>query len=87
MASEIKKLKKGLWVRIHWDDILSDDDQGWVEEHKLEARVWPCITVGKVVKKTKKEVVLAMSAGANDNQVGTATAIPLGCITKVDVWQ
>jgi hypothetical protein len=86
--TETKKLKVGAWVLIHWDDIFSNDDEGWVEAHKTKVDVAECTTAGIVVKINRRRVVLAMSAGGKimDKQVGTFTAIPLGCINKVEVW-
>lgn len=82
---ELRKLKIGTWVKITWDDAVGSDE-GWIDDHKVETEIAACITVGKVIKKDRKQVVLAQSAGPNDNQVGNIWAIPLGWINQVEVW-
>ena len=83
----LPKLKIGEWVRINWED-AKVYDPGWVDKNKLDEKhdIAACITVGIVVKRDRKQVILAMSAGKNDEEVGTTMAIPLGWITEVEVW-
>lgn len=80
------KLKHGNWVRVTWDDAVGSDE-GWVEARDHTTQVASCITVGKVIRKDRKQVVLAQSAGADDEQVGNIWAVPLGMITAVEVWR
>lgn len=85
---ELLKLKKGLWVRVHWED-AKVEDSGWVDQNKLDMSkhgIAPILTVGRVVVKDRKQVVLAMSAGKADEEIGTTTSIPLGWITEVEIW-
>lgn len=73
-------------MRIHWVDVIAGNDQGWVVPDELDAPEAECLSVGIVVKKDKRQVVIAMSVGKNDKEVNTIGQIPLGCITKVEVW-
>lgn len=81
-----KKLALGNWVRVTWDDAVGSDE-GWVEAKDHTTQTASCITVGKIIRKDKKQVVLAQSAGADDEQVGNIWAVPLGMITAVDLWK
>lgn len=87
MVSDLRKLKKGVCVRIHWVDVIAGNDQGWVEPKDIEAKPAECLSVGYVVRKDKRQVVIAMSIGKNDKEVNTIGQIPLGCITKVEVFE
>jgi len=85
--SELRKLKKGACVRIHWVDVIAGNDQGWVEPDELDAKPAECLSVGYVVKRDKHQVVIAMSIGKHDKEVNTIGQIPLGCIQKVEVFE
>lgn len=84
---ELAKLKKGVCVRIHWVDVIAGNDQGWVEGDEVKAEPAECMSAGFVVKRDKHQVVIAMSRGKNDKEVNTIGQIPLGCITKVEVFE
>lgn len=75
-------------VRVEWDD-ASSHDEGWATREDLENRVQRCTTVGFVVRKDRKQVLLAMSKGqhAADTvmQYATTMAIPLGWVTRIKV--
>ena len=90
MAKRLPHLKPGAWVRIFWHDAASHDE-GWATEAELENTVQPCITVGIVVKRDKKQVILAMTKGVpneanEDPQYATTWAIPISWVTKTEVW-
>lgn len=84
---DIRALKKGACVRVHWDD-ASSHDEGWAPESEIENRVQKCTTVGFVVKRDRKQVVLAMSRGKHvakeEMDYATTWALPLGWITRVE---
>lgn len=85
MSKETAKLKLGLWVRCTWDDAVGSDE-GWIEAREHTTEVAACITVGKVVKKDRRQVTLAQSAGVGDDQIGNLWSLPLGMITKVELF-
>lgn len=82
---DLSKLKSGTWVRVHWYDIVSADE-GWIKPEDSKSDLAPILTCGIVVKRDKKMVVLAMSVGKTDKEIGTTWAIPLGVISQVEVW-
>lgn len=87
--AEIAKLKSGLWVRISWMDISDDTSEGWVAPDDIKNKPAQIISAGYVVKKEKGHVTLAMSWGTDysgEVEVGSTSAIPLGVITRVEVW-
>jgi len=83
-------LKPGNWVRVTWHDAASHDE-GWTTQEELENAVQLCVTAGIVVKRDKKQVLLAMSKGVpdkpgDDTQYATTWAIPIAWISKTEVW-
>jgi len=87
--SEVAKLKPGTWARVHWMDISDDTSEGWVAPDDIKNQPAEIITAGYIVKKEKGHVKLAMSWGTDYSghvEVGSTSAIPLGVITKVEVW-
>ncbi len=88
--SEIRKaLTLGNWVRVHWRDISDDNEEGWVHPDAIKNQPAEIITSGYVVKRHRDHVKLAMSWGTDYSgyvEVGSTSAIPLGVITKVEVW-
>lgn len=81
-----RALKLGQCVRITWDDAVGSDE-GWVDAKDHQTVIAGCVTVGKVVRKDRKQIVLAQSWGTNDEQVGNLWAIPRGMITTIEVWK
>ena len=83
-----KLLKVGTSAQIEWDD-ASSHDEGWATIEDLQNHVQRCTTLGFVVRKDRKQVLLAMSKGAHasDNvmQYATTMAIPLGWVTRIVV--
>lgn len=83
-------LKVGNWVRVHWKDISDDVEEGWVHPEDIKNKPAEIITVGYVAKKSRDHVKLAMSWGTDYSgyvEVGSTSTIPLGVISKVEVWK
>ena len=68
-------------VCVTWDD--AEVDSGWdkVAEPK-EALV---LTVGFMMKKTKKHIVIAASITAGEYNTNQRIQIPMGMVKKIDV--
>jgi hypothetical protein len=84
-----EKLKSGACVRVSWEDISDDSDEGWVKPDKIKNKPAAITTIGYVVKCGRSHVTLAMAWGTDysgDFEVGTTSAIPFGVITNVEVW-
>ena len=84
------KLKKIRKAEIHWIDSTQSNQVWWdIEEYmsnmKKSQEVF--ISVGYIIDKGKKKIVLATSIHIDDdgdvNRAGTIFTIPLGCITKI----
>lgn len=69
-------------VEVSWVD--SAVSGGWrsLEEFRGAAQLAQCVTVGLLIKKTKKLVVVAQSA-AKDGDVADAIAIPISCVRSI----
>ena len=79
------KLEIGRWYRVDWDDALASNP-GWISlEEARKNGVAAIVTVGKVVHVDERQVILAQSAGGDDNdhEVMNTQAIPTGWITAV----
>lgn len=71
-------------VRVRWLDAYSDG--GWKDAGE-EPRDEPCISVGYLVKKTKKYVRLASTIGVDDDgkwHVNATISIPTGMTTSIE---
>ena len=88
--SPTSQLKVGALVRVTWED-ASSHDEGWAKIEEIENRVQKCMTVGWVVKRDRKQVVLAMSHGKHPSdgveQYATTWALPLGFVTEILVLE
>lgn len=86
-ARPFPELRVGSLVRVRWDD-ASSHDEGWSDLKDIVNRVQACDTSGWVVKRDRKQIVLAMSKGTSGAQVQYATtwAIPIGWIKSVERW-
>ena len=86
--ADLRLLKVGNLVKVGWDDAASHDD-GWQEREEIINGVQHCTTVGFVVKRDRKQVVVAMSYGVHPHDgkehYCTTWAIPTGWITKVEI--
>lgn len=77
-------------VYVEWHDAMSMDTVGWAKPKKvveqLSASVTnPCISVGFVLKRTKKVIILASSLTSYEDppEVDGTIAIPIAWITKL----
>ena len=82
-------LKIGVGVMVDFED-ASSHDEGWATIEELQNHTQSCTTVGFVVRKDRKQVLLAMNRGGHPSepsllQYATTMAIPLGWITAVKV--
>lgn len=77
------KLRKGEWVRIEWHDAAASCT-GWTDaDDAVKNGVEPILTVGYVLKASRKEVILAQSFA--QGQALNTQAVPRAWITKVEV--
>lgn len=94
MSKVAGKLKIGQWALVYWDDACcSTGDQAWIDPKSITEEthgVKHCVTAGRVVKLSKKQVILAQCAAADneeDTEVGNIWAIPVNWVTKVEIWK
>lgn len=81
------ELVPGNWVRVRWEDAYVHD-QGWVKIEDIDFKtkgVQVVISVGLVVRRDPKQVIIAMSKGQDDSEVGTTLAIPMGWIKATEL--
>ena len=68
-------------IKVTWED-SRNPAAGWRFLKGLETPgICLCVTVGYLVKKTKKKLVLAQSL-TRDNQVNGLTTIPRRCVIE-----
>ena len=90
-AKKYPALQRGAWALIPWDDACAHNGQAWSEVSDISAEtrgIAHCITVGRVVLRDAKQVVLAQSSGPEEiekAQAGNTWALPLGMITRVQL--
>lgn len=72
----------GTLVVVHWVDIVGDDN--W-QTRKEAAEVKPhaFISVGWLLKKNKKAIVIIACYSPDDDTVGSITSIPMGAVLEV----
>ena len=83
---------RGNLVKIIWRDIAGlsceDGEAAWVSEEgllKQAKKKWDqeCITVGYLIEKNKKYVVIAATADFEENSYADASMIPNSVIIKI----
>lgn len=74
-------MKTGDFVFISWLDPLSEDE--WVKRKDLKLEPCEIHTVGILVEKTKKKVVVALNHDTVTDNLSCLITIPLGIITKM----
>lgn len=67
-------------VTVTWDDICSNG--GWVSPEHARAD-WKVISVGMLLSRTKKEIVLVQSKVFGRDTVADTLTIPIGVVRKV----
>lgn len=68
-------------VMVLWEDSAQLDGIWADRETARKAKPLQCVSVGVLIKKTRKRLVLAMSANAN--QFGPTKAIPRKAVTAM----
>lgn len=71
-------------VQIEWVDAVADNS-GWsdVKEKRKECNPLPCTTVGFLIKKTKKKVVVCISHDYDNGNGDYFFTIPMSCIKSI----
>lgn len=67
-------------VTVEWDDICSNG--GWLSPENARAD-WKVISVGMLLSRTKKELVLVQSKVFDRDAVADTLTIPIGVVRKV----
>ncbi len=73
-------MKKNDLLLIEWDDAITS--HGW-ENREEVLRVASCRSVGWLLYKDKKQVLLASTSSSSVDTVNNHIAIPLGGIKKI----
>lgn len=77
----MKVKKRPPVVEVEWDDAYSSS--AWKDEEAMKAFIsngCHCLTVGYLIHKDAKMVVVATSIGPDS---GAPWSIPMGCVTKM----
>ena len=67
-------------VEVKWVD--SAFNQGWRLKYDSDTSISECKTVGYLIKKNKKQLVIAMNVN-DDGGYGEAMAIPIECVKSI----
>lgn len=67
-------------VEVKWVD--SALNIGWKSEYSKETSISQCKTVGYLIKKNKKQLVIAMNIN-DSGGYSEAMAIPIGCVKSI----
>lgn len=72
-------------VKVKWQDTMSESDWKDIDEIKKWAKKERaiCVSVGWLVERTKKYIVVAGSKGVNDEDYGDFIRIPRAIIKKI----
>ena len=72
----------GTLVIIRWKDIVGDDN--WqTREEAAEVKPHVFISIGWLLKKDKKAIVITACYSPDDDTVGSITSIPMGAVLEV----
>jgi hypothetical protein len=74
-------MKPGDFVFISWLDPLSEDE--WVKRKDLKLEPCEIHTVGILIEKTKKKVIVALNHDTVNDNVSCSITISTGIITKI----
>lgn len=82
MKRRAKKRKRPVLVEVEWRDAAGH--LSWFEEGK-SGELAACVSVGYIIERTKRKIVLAQTVGSSFGRVMTTghQAIPAGCVVRV----
>ena len=71
-------------IEVSWWDANARSAWGSREEY-MHHDIAPCLTVGYLLKQTKKSVTVVMTQGADFDDVNQAISIPMNWVEKIKV--
>lgn len=81
-----EELKKGMFVRVQWVDIVADSSwQEFREPEDDEHAVHDCTSFGFITRNNKKYITLSATKGVNGTtEYNQSINIPWGVVSQVD---
>lgn len=75
-------MKRRRILEVEWDDSATLSRWGYEKEH-TESSVAKCRSVGYLIERNEKHIVLALNASDETGRVGDTISIPAACVRKV----
>lgn len=70
-------------VQITWEDITSQC--GWIDTDDIDIEICICNSVGFLLKKTKKYILIAQTMAGDVEMCGNVKKIPMGVVKKIKI--
>lgn len=78
-------LKKGMFVRVNWVDIVADSTWQEFDNEEDEHGIHACVSFGFITRNNKKYITLSATKGANGGiEYNQSINIPWGVISTIE---